>query len=653
MSGWLVDHAMSKRKEGRGNPKIRSDLPPSPSPQLRPGSDEATSARPTSTLRRTASATPSFNTTAADFSKQFNFQHLLNSPLPSPALPSIVPRHGKKPAPRPIRKAVRILARLAIYTFALTILYSFVAIIQYMLASPTSLNVTSLRMNEYNIAGQEPALQQPSPVVVTNTRHKSQWTVAIPRGAEFPLKPSQYARICAQSEDIVQQLHASTSHSHFHISPSESRRTATGFVDVQEAHDQGLLSNTVADQGNAEELVGVQSNNEPETPDGRRDSNICEKSLTFVMETADAGLGKTLLGLWVAFGLAQEEGRAFFIDDSNWAYGHYATFFEPPPMSSLCRPPPAIQRLPCPHQSRHLVVAATTYQWVFEDLIESRSPNRHPHNQATRKRRAFALARAGHDALFHLTGADADYLSHRLDDLDITRSQGSLSIGLHVRRGDRHPWERQYSDSYIPYSTYSNVAQSLITNNTAALSASAKPQAHDAAPNILLASDDPETHLAPEFVSTTERAQAQILLASKAALDAALPDSGPQAPKPDQDPAFIKFVEPNVGWEGGFFASIFWGLGNAAEGRAAARGLREERPKKEPNEESLQLREYVGRAYLLDLKVLGSTSNVVCGVSSFGCRILGVMKGWDEIERGGWTNVDRGYSGWVGFVEDD
>ncbi|KAL8675329.1 MAG: hypothetical protein Q9168_000286 [Polycauliona sp. 1 TL-2023] len=620
----------------------------------------ARQARPTSTLRRTASATPSFNTTAADFSKQFNFQHLLNSPLPSPALPSIVPRHGKKPAPRHhIRKALRILTRLSIYTLALTILYCFISVIRYMLASPTSLNNISLNVNEYNFAGEEPALQEPSPMVITNNaRHKSQWTVAIPRGADFPLRPSLYAQICAQSEDIVHQLHASNSHSHFHINPSESRRTATGFVDVQEAHDQGLLSSTATDQGRLHvdpvdvgEPVGVQSDVEPQSHDGPQDTEICEKSLTFVMETADAGLGKTLLGLWVAFGLAQEEGRAFFIDDSNWAYGKYKTFFKPPPKTSSCRPPPAIQRLPCPHQTRHLVVAATTYQWVFEDLIESSSHNRHPHNQAARKQRAFALARAGHDALFHLTGADADYLTQRLAALDTTRSQGSLSIGLHVRRGDRHPWERQYSDSYIPYSTYSSMAQALVTNNTAPLSAT--HQAHDAAPKILLASDDPETHLAPEFVSTTERAQAQILLASKATLDAALPDSGPQAPKPDQDPAFIKFVEPNVGWEGGFFASIFWGLGNAAEGRAAARGIREERPKKAANEESLRLREYVGRAYLLDLKVLGSTDSVVCGVSSFGCRILGVMKGWDEVERGGWSNVDGGYTGWVGFVEDD
>jgi hypothetical protein len=55
-----------------------------------------------------------------------------------------------------------------------------------------------------------------------------------------------------------------------------------------------------------------------ENTDGLIESDVCEKSLTFVMETHDAGLGKTLMMLWTAYGLAQKEGRAFFVDDSRW-----------------------------------------------------------------------------------------------------------------------------------------------------------------------------------------------------------------------------------------------------------------------------------------------------------------------------------------------
>ncbi|KAL8696000.1 MAG: hypothetical protein Q9224_003024, partial [Gallowayella concinna] len=426
-------------------------------------------ARPTSTLRRTASATPSFNTSAADFSKQFNFQHLLNSPLPSPALPSIIPRHGKKPTSRPIRNALRIFTRLLLYLCGLTVFYGLIVLVRHLLFSPTSVTYVSLDVDDYNVGPQHHTALEAAPVVITDSHQKSKWTISIPRTVDFPLKPSQYSQICARSDDIIQQLRSSTSHGHLHTSSSESWRTATGFVDVQEAHDQGLLSSPAANQDqlhagsvDGEGLVGVQRNAKAQIHDERTDSGICEKSLTFVMESTDAGLGKTLLGLWMAYGLAQAEGRTFFIDDSNWAYGDYTTFFKPPP-TPQCRPPPPTQRLPCPHQTRHLVVSAATYRWVFGDLMESLSHDHHSQHRPARQQRAFSLARAGHDALFHLTGADADYLSTRLADLDsTTRSRGGLTIGLHVRRGDRHPWERQYSDSYIPHSTYSSSAQALL-----------------------------------------------------------------------------------------------------------------------------------------------------------------------------------------------
>lgn len=160
-----------------------------------------------------------------------------------------------------------------------------------------------------------------------------------------------------------------------------------------------------------------------------------------------------------------------------------------------------------------------------------------------------------------------------------------------------------------------------------------------AASKILLASDDPEVYDAPELLPAL-RAQSRILLASKSTLDAA---QGISASTSDPN----KFVEGNVGWEGGFFSNVFWGLGDTAAGSAAARGVREERQK--PGEHSLALRELVARAYLLDLKILGSADGVVCGVSSVGCRLLGVMVGWEGVVNGKWKNVDGGV-GWVGFA---
>ncbi|KAL9591225.1 MAG: hypothetical protein Q9179_007937, partial [Wetmoreana sp. 5 TL-2023] len=552
-------------------------------------------ARPTTTLRRTASATPStpsFNLDATEFSKQFNLQHLLNSPLPSPALPSILPRHGKKPAPRHYRKAARISVRLSTWLCGITFLYWLIQLFRNAIDSPTSVTYLSVNVNELNIPGQDSTTQDVMPAVVADLHKKPKWTVSIPQEAGFPLKPSQYADICLQCDSIIEQLH-STRHNQFHSGQSLSGRVVKSFIDVQEAHDQGLLPTVTAGRtwGSHDRLDGKHAAEVPgdiETPTQGHGSQpgICKKSLVFTMESADAGMGKTLMGLWMAFGLAQEESRAFFIDDTNWAYGKYSTFFKPPPVPP-CRLPPATQRLPCPHQTRHLVVSTSTYRWIFGDLLEPLAHGHHSHNQATRRYRAFSFARAGHDALFHLARPDADYLSARLAQLDSIHSDGRLTIGLHIRRGDRHPWEPQYSDSYIPASTYSNAAQALLANQFNPTNTTLPPEVESrlSASKILLASDDPEVYSAPEFTSSSavEHAQSQILLASKANLDAAL-HSDPVTPPPQdsRDPAFTKFVEPNVGWEGGFFASIFWGLGNAVEGRRAARGLREERPKEGP-----------------------------------------------------------------------
>lgn len=160
------------------------------------------------------------------------------------------------------------------------------------------------------------------------------------------------------------------------------------------------------------------------------------------------------------------------------------------------------------------------------------------------------------------------------------------------------------------------------------------------ASKLILASDDPDVYEAPEL-QTAARAQSRILLASKSTLDAAQGLSASPSSLPN------KFVEGNVGWEGGFFSNVFWGLGNTVVGSAAARGVREEQEK--PGEVSLRLRELVARAYLLDLKVVGSADGVVCGVSSVGCRLLGVMVGWEGIVHGRWRNVD-GPFGWQAFA---
>ena len=167
--------------------------------------------------------------------------------------------------------------------------------------------------DEFEIVGEDELPDFPTPVVVTDKRGRTKWTVSIPPDHDFPLHPKQYAEICQQNMEVanhVADLHAHIHKQHFHHG---YYHVDQNFMDVAEAEFYGLLpgpkAKTTMKEGGS--LVG-------ENTDGVIESKECEKTLTFVMETSDAGLGKTLMMMWSAYGLAQKEGRAFFVDDSRW-----------------------------------------------------------------------------------------------------------------------------------------------------------------------------------------------------------------------------------------------------------------------------------------------------------------------------------------------
>ena len=277
-----------------------------------------------------------------------------------------------------------------------------------------------------------------------------------------------------------------------------------------------------------------------------------------------------------------------------------------------------------------------------------------------------------------------------------------MSIGTHVRRGDGRPWEYAYAEDYIPLVTYMGAVRELLDaqygqhrhshphtlghthahahaqhdgdglavlqlaadptqdlandgNGLASRSAEAKAQAPGfMASVVFLASDDPDVYAAPEVVQA-QRAQDRIVLASKAQLEAQLSSGG--------RPKGSRWVDQVHGWEGGFFASQFWGLGMPETNIINSQDdLREEESRRKAAEgeesmgvpsEAMQMRELVGRAYLLDLAVLSKADAVVCAVSSAACRVLAVMMGYDKaIQKGLWKNVDGGYP-WQGLVVDE
>ncbi|KAL2010133.1 hypothetical protein VTN00DRAFT_5940 [Thermoascus crustaceus] len=603
---------------------------------------------PKMALRRTPTTSSFGPTPLSKYGLQATF---LDSPLPSPGLPSILPRHGKKPASRWKRKIVRLLiwiaGLLAILRLALPALRR---------KSSIATNHPSPDAKSYEIVAADVLPDKPVPIMVTDERGRQKWTVSIPSTVGFPLSPSEYYDICAQCDEISR-----------HVANMKSRRSVNhgyyhkdqNFIDVADAEKHGLLPEQASEQKHhsSGRIVGFEDSHlgdRSSTSENNNQANVCERSLTYVMQTEDAGLGRTLMGLWMSYGLARKEGRAFFVDDTNWAYGRYTTYFKPPPKPN-CLPPPPTHRVPCPHQARHLVVSTATAPWTFGDSFVDYFQDSRKAGIA-RQKPIFDLLRAGYEALFNLADDDASYLSKRVGELEAsTRKKGGIQVGVHVRRGDLHPLEFQYERSYIPLEKYADAARRFIESTL-----NSHPDEHTKvdvvmSSKVVLASDDPEVYDAAEL-RNAEKAQQRISLASKSAIDAVVASLG-QAKKP---------MEENVGWEGGFFKDIFWSLGAPPSTPAAGSPLPSRRkptphPRSEqiartsdfhfhPTEQALKLRELIGRAYLLDLAVLGHADRIVCGVSSITCRLLAVMMGWDRALLGsGWQNVDGSWN-WSGSL---
>lgn len=286
-------------------------------------------------LRRVPSSqsTLTLSPSKADANLKYGF-HLLDSPLPSPALPSIIPRHGKKPNPHHLRKCLRVLLRLFAWACGLRLIYWLAWTTIWEATPPAAVSYLTVDGTVFNIAGDEALPQQPATVLVLDNRGRPKWTVSIPARLPFPLRPDEYATICHQSDQISKHLRESSSTSTSTSTHTNTHQTErlydyyyhdSNFMDVAEAEQHGLLPSA---RGVDEELKKRTVSHVEGRDDSGKDlqlvtgseGEVCGKSLTYILESTDAGFGKTLLGLWISYGLAKKEGRAFFIDDTNWYF---------------------------------------------------------------------------------------------------------------------------------------------------------------------------------------------------------------------------------------------------------------------------------------------------------------------------------------------
>lgn len=549
----------------------------------------------------------------------------MNSPLPSPALPSILPRHGKKPPALNTRRALCYIIILFVLTSA-TFLVQFLYHIS--IRASTAIGQVYQHTNGllYEIVEDSQLPDYASPLAVTDSHGVSKWTIHIPSNRGFPLSHEEYSDICSHIDEVAYHVAKSRGdekdvegRAYYDVDPN--------YIDVAEAQLSDLIPFDASFKpGNA--------------------IPVCKSSMTYVLDASDAGLGQSLLGLWLTYGLAQREDRAFFIDDSQFAYGKYSDLFTSPP-TPKCQPAPPTHRVPCPRMSQHLVVSSATFHWTFGSSFREKFS----------EEQIFEMMRIGYEALFRLLPSDQLQVAQRITELRALIGQDAVLGGLHIRRGDKHPDEFQYQLGYIPPVEYSTALKELIDEVSSGASAEDVKTAPAQGHTFIVGSDDPDVYkdkvLTLDGAATILRAQEGVSLASK------------QQPN---DPF-------KAGWERGFFKDTFWNLGLPDIVRRHKHNLHnsplptwdakykqrvlgpkrggkdqhetERDYRSEPTSEARRLRSHVARAYLLDLAVLAQSDRLVCAVSSRGCRILGVMMGKDKVSAGHWKNIDLGRSfGW-------
>ena len=326
------------------------------------------------------------------------------------------------------------------------------------------------------------------------------------------------------------------------------------------------------------------------------------------------------------------------------AYGEYLTYFAPPPAQS-CRPPPRNEIVPCPHQARHLVASAATVHWTFGHAFNDEWEDAKA-MRVMRQKPIFSLARVGYEALFHLNQLDESYVTERKEALRrdgrpaTTAAEKRVSIGVHVRRGDRFPHKFRAKKQYMPLDRYVSAVESLagsIYNSTTRLEQDDSTASARHATTTLVASDDIAVYGSEQFHDATK------------AQDRARPE-----PLRSSDSGLTDFSAQHGNRSGGFFSDAFWALDVSPSSSASAQNRTGARwGRATPSAKAVAARELLARSYLLDMKILGeATDGVVCAVSAVACRLLAVMMGWERaIERRQWMNIDRpGDWDWTGIM---
>ncbi|EGG06462.1 uncharacterized protein MELLADRAFT_86650 [Melampsora larici-populina 98AG31] len=228
---------------------------------------------------------------------------------------------------------------------------------------------------------------------------------------------------------------------------------------------------------------------------------ICSKTLTYLLDD-DFGMAFHLNAITLAFALAKKDGRTFFIADGEWDRGLWNDHFQELPAPD-CQPPPPEEMMGCPRSSRHWIITSSIFPYHFSDsefllaygddkVRNEKKTDGLPSLIPKPRKPIFEMAKDSFESIFSLNHENLKLIEEtkqEIIDSNVWKGgeNGKLApfVSVHIRKGDRHPFNQDHKLDYIPITNYldainSTWTQLRSTNEKLPLS-----------PNVFVASDTP------------------------------------------------------------------------------------------------------------------------------------------------------------------
>ncbi|KAI8449369.1 hypothetical protein BY996DRAFT_4589314 [Phakopsora pachyrhizi] len=304
----------------------------------------------------------------------------------------------------------------------------------------------------------------------------------------FPFSPDHYYSQCLIPEEGAYEIGETASEK------SDFGRTNRSMIGSTEIYIHSPYFSSTAEERDEEKNVFYSSVDQ-------NGDKICEKTLTYLLDD-DYGFAFHLNAITMAAALAKSDSRSFFISDSQWDRGTWGKYFKPS-TEVKCRPPPPDEMRGCPRTTKHWIITSAILAYHFspqefgvafgnedasDEVLEEDVKGIIPYQRQP----IFEMARKSFFELFILNDLIREIIYQTKQEIIDSNIWGSKKnnklspyISVHIRKGDRHPFDPSHKLDYLPVTDYVDAINS--TWNILRQSDSTLPDS----PNVYLASDTP------------------------------------------------------------------------------------------------------------------------------------------------------------------